>query len=242
MCRRSDHLVDRCGADAGKEQRWLPQLASRLHVAIPVAERVGDPTEDYPWSWSIGPWFDATALTIIAVAERTRYAAGLAVFFAALHQPAPADAPINPVRGIPLPGRAVMARQHLELLQLPDRLRTLWKELVDTPSLSGPPVWVHGDPDPANVLVKDDRLAAVIDFGDLCAGDPATDLAVGWLAFDPVGRRRFHDHYVAIKGEDPDLWRRARAWALSLGMSLLANSDDNAMLATIGRHALQQVQ
>lgn len=225
-----------------KEQRWLPQLASGLPLAIPVAERVGYPTEDYPWSWSIGPWFQGAALTTIAVPERTRYAAELASFFAVLHQSAPADAPINPVRGIPLPGRAVIARQQLELLRLPDRIRTLWEKLVDTPALAGPPVWVHGDPHPANVLIKDGRLAAMIDFGDLCAGDPATDLAVGWLAFDPTGRRRFHDHYVAIKGEDPDLWRRARGWALSLGLSLLANSDDNPMLATIGRHALQQVQ
>lgn len=225
-----------------KEQRWLPQLAPRLPLAIPVAERLGTPTADYPWSWSIGPWFDGHALTTIAVPERTRYAADLAAFFAALHRPAPADAPVNPVRGIPLAERAVIARQHVELLGLPGRIGTLWEDLVDTPAMIGPPVWVHGDPHPANVLIKDGRLAAMIDFGDLCAGDPATDLAVGWLAFDPAGRRQFHDHYVAINGDDPQLWRRARGWALSLALSLLANSDDNPMLASIGRHALQQVQ
>lgn len=100
---------------------------------------------------------------------------------------------------------------------------------------------MHGDPHPANVLVAGGRLAAVIDFGDLCIGDPATDLAIAWLAFAEDGRRAFHDHYGAIKGDDRALWRRARAWALSLGLSLIANSDDDPMLAAIGRHALEQV-
>lgn len=225
-----------------KEQRWLSGLAALLPVAVPVPERIGTPTDDYPWFWSIGPWFDGDALTTLAVADRTRFAADLAEFFAALHQPAPADAPTNPVRGIPLAERDTLVRQHFEVLDVPDGLRSLWDELARTPPHPGPPAWVHGDPHPANVLIKADRLIAVIDFGDLCAGDPATDLAVGWLAFDRIGRGRFQDRYREIHGNDVDLWHRARAWALSLGLSLVANSDDNPMLAAIGSHALEQVE
>ena len=224
-----------------KEQRWLPRLAPVLPLAIPVPERVGNPNQDYPWSWSIGPWFDGDSLTTIAVADRTRYAADLAAFFTELHRPAPADAPVNPVRGIPLSSRAALVTEHLQALGASEEIKRLWEELLATPVHAGPPVWVHGDPHPANILIKDDRLAAMIDFGDLCAGDPATDLAVAWLAFDDLGRQHFRDRYVAINGNDPDLWRRARGWALSLGLSLLANSDDNPMLAAIGDHALEQV-
>jgi len=224
-----------------KEQRWLPELAPRLPLAIPVPEREGRAGPGFDWPWSIGPWFDGHPLSGIPVRERTRYAADLAAFFAALHRPAPPDAPVNPVRGIPLAGRSELAAEHFRILDPPARLRTLWDELVTTPGLTGPPAWVHGDPHPANLLIKDGRLTAVIDFGDLTGGDPATDLAVGWLAFDFAGRREFHDHYVRITGDDADLWRRARGWALSLGLSLLANSDDNPVLAAVGRHAVDQV-
>jgi aminoglycoside phosphotransferase (APT) family kinase protein len=47
----------------------------------------------------------------------------------------------------------------------------------------GPPIWLHGDLHPFNLVVNQGRLSAVIDFGDLCAGDPATDLAVAWMLF-----------------------------------------------------------
>lgn len=224
-----------------KEQRWLPELAPGLPLAIPVPERIGRPSEEFPWFWSIGPWFGGAPLTSVPIADRRRYAAGIAEFFAALHRPAPADAPGNPVRGIPLVGRADLAARHFTVLEPGNRIRTLWNELLTTPELDGPPVWVHGDPHPANIVIKDQRLIAVIDFGDLTGGDPATDLAVGWLAFDRAGRRAFHDHYVAVRGDDGDLWQRARGWALSIGLSLLANSDDNQMLAAIGTHALEQV-
>jgi aminoglycoside phosphotransferase (APT) family kinase protein len=225
-----------------KEQRWLPELAPRLPVPIPVAVRVGVPTDDYPWSWSIGPWFDGHALTEVPVPGRTAYAAEVAEFFAALHRPAPADAPRNPVRGIPLAERGRLVAEHLDLLAAPQWTRDLWDELAASPELTRPPCWLHGDPHPANVLVDDRRLAAMIDFGDLCAGDPATDLAVAWLAFTDQGRRQFRDHYTALAGDDPDLWRRARGWALSLALSLLANSDDNPGLAAVGRLGLDQVK
>ena len=36
-----------------QEQRWLPQLAPRLPLPIPVPRRVGRPGCGFPWSWSI---------------------------------------------------------------------------------------------------------------------------------------------------------------------------------------------
>ena len=59
-----------------------------------------------------------------------------------------------------------------------------------SPSWPGPPLWVHGDLHPANLLVTaDGTLRAVLDFGDVTAGDPAVDLATAWLTFDELAQR-----------------------------------------------------
>lgn len=225
------------------EQRWLPVLGPRLNLPIPVPIRVGTPTEGFPWHWSISPWFTGHPLAHVPVTNRRGYARTLASFFAGLHRPAPEDAPTSPVRGTPLERRSALLAQHLDLgvADRPERLHALWEQLVATPPWPRPLAWVHGDPHPANVLVSQGRVSAVIDFGDLTAGDPATDLALGWLVFDRAGRQRFEDQYAEDRSLDQHTRARARGWALSLGLSLLANSDDDPVLEAVGRHALDQV-
>jgi aminoglycoside phosphotransferase (APT) family kinase protein len=55
------------------------------------------------------------------------------------------------------------------------------------PRWAEPPVWVHGDLHPANILVRRGRISGVLDFGDLTAGDPAADLSVRWMLHDLSG-------------------------------------------------------
>ena len=224
------------------EQRWLPELAPRLPVPVPEPVRSGRPESGYPWPWSIVTWFDGRRLAEVPVPQRTTYATTLARTYAALHATAPAEAPANPYRGIPLSDRAGLLDQHLSLIALAEepRIRALWTELSAVPAWSRPPVWLHGDPHPGNILVLDHRVTAMIDFGDLTAGDPATDLALGWLAFDAVGRAQFIQVYEAERSLDADVWSRARGWALGLAVALLAHTDDEPLLAAVGRHALRQ--
>ncbi len=88
------------------EQRWLPELGGRLPLPVPVPVRVGRPTDGYPWPWSVVRWIDGTpadrapAMDAIVVAEQ------LGTFLRALHRTAPASAPGNPFRGVPLVARA----------------------------------------------------------------------------------------------------------------------------------------
>jgi aminoglycoside phosphotransferase (APT) family kinase protein len=225
------------------EQRWLAELAPGLPVRVPVPVRTGAPSEAFGWPWSITPWFVGHPLGRLALQDRRPYAAALGHVLACLHTPAPPEAPRNPVRGIPLVERSEALSRQLETLPLERRqaLRRLWARLVETPQWSGPPCWLHGDPHPGNVLVHDGTLAAVIDFGDLTAGDPATDLAVGWLAFDRRSRQELKNRYADDRALDDDTWTRAQAWALCLGVALIANSDDEPVLAAVGHHALSEV-
>jgi aminoglycoside phosphotransferase (APT) family kinase protein len=117
-------------------------------------------------------------------------------------------------------------------------LLRLWDELVATPPWTGPPVWIHGDLHPGNLLAEDGRLAAVIDVVDLCAGDPATDLAVGWMLFAPPTRAVLFD---AAGGVDVATRARARGWALSLALVFLASGDTDPALAGLGRRTLARV-
>ena len=56
---------------------------------------------------------------------------------------------------------------------------------------SGPSLWIHGNLYPRNLLVSQGRLSDVIDFGDLAAGDPATDLSIMWMLLRSWTRSTF---------------------------------------------------
>ena len=83
---------------------------------------------------------------------------------------------------------------------------------------SGRTVWLHADLHPRNVLSRDGRLAGLLDWGDLCAGDPANDLDAPWLLL-PV---EHHDAFWAAYGAiDHATEVRARSWALYIAVTLI---------------------
>lgn len=228
---------------AEHEHRWLPVLGPRLGVDTPVPVRTGRPGEGYPWTWSVVPWFDGTVAAATPVAGRTAWAEQLADVFAALHVPADDDAPTSTYRGVPLAGRAAVLRPRIAALDVParDALLARWDVLVDAPAWTAPPVWLHGDPHPANLLVADGRLRAVLDFGDVTSGDPASDLSTAWLTFDAAGRAAFRARVTTTSGWDDALWLRAEAWAIAMAAVMLAHPDDHPLLAEVGRHAVAQI-
>jgi aminoglycoside phosphotransferase (APT) family kinase protein len=182
-------------------------------------------------------------------------AAAVAVggFLGALHVPAPADAPANPFRGVPLAERAGSFAANLALVtgqashELADRDAVLrvWDAALAAPGYGGPPVWLHGDLHPANILVNDGRVSGVIDFGDITAGDPANDLSVAWMLLALRCHDRFWSAYQAAGGADglvdDALRTRARGWALNLAIVFLAHSEDNPVLMEAGRRTLSTV-
>ncbi|MEV7971989.1 aminoglycoside phosphotransferase family protein [Cellulomonas sp. NPDC089187] len=223
------------------EQRWLPVLAAHCPLPIPTPLRTGSPTDTYPWPWSIVPWFTGQIAAEQPVAERTSWATALADALSGLHaMDAPADAPLNPVRGGELRARESALLDRLTHVPVdPEPVLALWQRAVTAPAWPHAPRWLHGDPHPANLLVRDGRLAALLDFGDMTGGDPACDLATAWLTFDAEGRAAFRDRIG--DHDDPALWTRAAGWALVMASAMCAHSEDDPVIGPIGRHAIAQL-
>ncbi|SEG86974.1 Predicted kinase, aminoglycoside phosphotransferase (APT) family [Actinacidiphila yanglinensis] len=246
VCRLGEELLVRLPRRAvaaelvAHEQRWLPELVGRLPLPVPAPVRVGRPTAQYPWSWSVVPFLPGRIAARAEPYDPWAAAAALGGFLDALHVPAPPAAPVNAFRGIPLAGRAEGVLAGLAQIDPADRATALrvWGTAAATPAWDGPAVWLHGDLHPANILVDRGRISAVIDFGDITSGDPAADLSVAWMLFTAEQRAALREAYGRA---DDATWGRARGWALVLSLVFLTHSADNPLMRGIGERAFRAV-
>lgn len=216
-----------------KEYNLLPGLALRLPLPIPVPKRLGQPSDVFPRSWIVTTWVSGEPADRMPVADGFAAADALAGFLSVLHEPAPSTAPVGRHgRGGSLSASADGLTHFLGvatergLIENPDRVRNVWEHAATAPEWNGPATWIHADLHPANVLVKDGRLCGVVDFGDLCAGDPACDLGAAWLLLPDGANDRFYERY--IHGADEPMMRRARGWALLKALVCLIIGDDGS--------------
>jgi aminoglycoside phosphotransferase (APT) family kinase protein len=195
-----------------REHQWLPDLATRLPLPIPVPQYLGSPSDRFPRNWLVTTWVhgepaDHAPITDPAAADV------LADFLHALHTDAPADAPLSDRSTLPpSPGfdevQAYVGRA--------DAIRAVWEDALAAPTWDRAPVWLHGDLHPANVVVANGMLTGVVDFEELGAGDPANDLAAAWILLPEPER------FLGAYGADEATVRRARGWAVSRALFLIA--------------------
>jgi aminoglycoside phosphotransferase (APT) family kinase protein len=249
-----DNVISRLGADLAvrlprrrigadqtrKEHRWLPVLGPHLPVAVPVPAGQGVPGEGYPWHWTVCPWLPGEIAVLAPVADMSQAALTLAGFVRALQAIDPAGGPVSEFRSGPLAAHdavsrdlAVALRDSLDV----SSVLAVWEAAVQEPEWTGPPVWVHGDLHPANLLVSNGELTGVIDFGLLGVSDPACDLIVAWTYLSATARQRFRDALAV----DDSTWARGRGWALHLGLRASAYSADNPLLEDIGRRVITEI-
>ncbi|MFZ0013297.1 MAG: aminoglycoside phosphotransferase family protein [Acidimicrobiia bacterium] len=222
------------------EARWLPLLAPRLPLPIPAPVFVGEPGRGYPWPWSIARLIEGESAAETDDLDLDGCATQLGQFLRALHEPAPADAPGNPFRGVPLATRDETTRSRLSLIDDDARRRALetrWHGALVADVHPGPSLWLHGDLHPHNLLVVGGLLSGVVDFGDVTSGDPAVDLAAAWN-FVPSAQESLWEAYGRA---DDALRARVRGWAIALGLAYVANSADNPTMESIGEATLEAV-
>ena len=219
------------GDTIAKEARWLPHVAPALPVAVPEVVAVCEPALGYPERWSVVRWLDGThpgPTGRSAAPDRSPLARDLAALVGALRAvevPSAAlrDPDLRWYRGEALATRDEETRTSIDAcrgiagldLDL-DAAAAVWAEAMRLPGAAGtsPAAWYHGDLAAENLLVEDDRLVGVLDFGGLAVGDPTVDLMVAWEVLDPSARDELRRRLAV----DDAAWLRGRAWALSLAL------------------------
>lgn len=222
-------------AQIDKEDRWLPVLAPQLPIAIPEPLAQGQPSELFPWPWSVRRWLPGEPATGDQVGDLPTMASDLACFLSCLSEIDPVGGPPpgdhNFSRGAPLSVYEAETRSAITALGpsidggaaaavLDAALLTIWDR---------PGIWLHGDMTPTNLLAVQGRLSAVIDFGCCAVGDPACDLAIAWTAFAGTSREVFRTQMAMNDGT----WARARGWALWKALITLLESPAAAEKARL---------
>lgn len=237
------------------EQQTLPFLQSRLNVPIPVPIVAGRPDKDFPWHWSVLPFFGGSTVNKEPLDQRG--GRQWADFMASLHRPylhgVDPTAPANSYRGVNISTRRSSFEERVTQLMhlgesIPDALLGTWRTALAQPP-SSLRVWLHGDPHPRNVLCRSGSLMAVIDWGDVTTGDPAGDLGSFWmLIHDAAVRKEAIARYLATNSlsltptESSSLLLRARGWAVFYGAMLLASGlVDHPEHAAMGRATFQNL-
>jgi aminoglycoside phosphotransferase (APT) family kinase protein len=229
-----------------KEYSWLPRLARLLPLAVPMPLAKGMPADGYPWEWSVYRWLEGEPATVEPVTDLDQAAVDLAQFIAALQRVDPLDGPPpgkhNGFRGEPLAARDRAVRTSIAALGDEidvGRVTAVWEAALRAPVWRRSPVWIHGDLDARNLLVVEGRLSAVIDFGCLGVGDPASDVMVAWKVLSAESR----DTFRAALSIDDATWVRSRGWALSQALGALSyyTLETNPVLVREARRWLSEV-
>lgn len=232
-------------AQVDKEHRWLPRLAPRLPLSIPVPLAMGAPAEGYPWNWSVYRWLEGSTASTERIDDINEFSTTLGHFLASLQRMDPTDGPPpgqhNFYRGGPLETYDDETRSAIAALEgriAVETVTAVWDTAMAA-TWNGSPVWFHGDVSAGNLLVTDGRLSAVIDFGCSGVGDPACDLTVAWTLLSGESREALR----AALTVDAAMWARGRGWALWKAVITLAGHiDTNGIDEEGARHVIDQLR
>lgn len=223
-----------------RELRWLPRLAPHLPVPVPVPLGTGRPADGYPLPWLAYRWLDGANPVPGRLTEPSLLAGDLAELVAAFRRIELPGAP-PAYRGGPLATQDAATRTALDQVRGmvdTEAAGAAWDAARNAPEWTEPPVWIHADLMPGNLLTVRGRLGALIDFGTVGVGDPSCDLIVAWYVL-PAGAR---DEFRTALRVDDATWARGRGRALSMALNALPYyKDTNPVMAANARQVIAEV-
>ncbi|MHB9295725.1 hypothetical protein PilKf_01473 [Pillotina sp. SPG140] len=195
-----------------KEYRILPYLSKKLTLNIPQPIGLGNPNNLYPFHWVIYNWIDGDCYDNNKISDFQEIISELANFIKELHS-------IELLKNAPKAGRKPLAELNTMTIDALNNSKNeidykktikIWNFLVNTPVWDNEPVWIHADLLKSNVLIKDNHISGIIDFGSAGVGDPAFDIIPAWSLFSLENRIIFKKKLNI----NNILWNRACAYAL----------------------------
>ena len=232
--------LEQWAQDLDNEWQWLPKLAPRLSLRIPEPVGRGHPASSYPFSWAVYGWIDGQPYADELVDDEGQAGKDLAQFVAELRR-------VGPVAGAAHAGRKPLCELDAMTRTAIDSARGVidseaamaaWEGALEAPAFHGTPVWIHTDLLRPNLLVRDGRICAVIDFGGVGVGDPAADLIAAWSVFSHTGRGSFRGGLDV----DDDTWNRARGFALhQAAMIIPYYAQTNPRFAALAKRTVEEV-
>ncbi|MCU1430301.1 MAG: Aminoglycoside phosphotransferase [Actinomycetia bacterium] len=222
-----------------KEQRWLPVLAPYLPLAVPLPVAVGEPEERFPFRWTVVEWLPGELAALDQLDDPVEAAIDLAAFVRALQGVDPNGGPTHH-RGFPVRLADGMVRKGIAGLRGEvdgDAVTDAWNRAIAAPDHDGPPVWFHGDLAYLNLLARDGKLTAVIDWGTCGVGDPAIEMGIAWSLFPPEARAAYRDALAV----DTATWERGKGWVLTGVFGIPYYRDTNPVLVANVVRAIEAV-
>lgn len=232
--------MEQWAQDLDKECHWLPRLAPRLSLQIPRPVAKGHKGGSYPFPWAVFEWIDGQPYSDELVADERQAARDLARFVTELHGiDEPPDAPRGgrkPLRDLDAVTRTAITAA-AGVIDAGAALAA-WQHACAGPVWDGVPTWIHSDLLRPNLLVRDGRLCAVLDFGGAGVGDPATDVIAAWSVFGRRGRETFRQALDV----DAATWSRARGIALHQAALIIPYYQrTNPMFVRLAVRTVEQV-
>jgi aminoglycoside phosphotransferase (APT) family kinase protein len=224
-----------------REWQWIPWLTSRItSIRLPEPVFKGEANDAFPFTWSIYRWIEGAPYDDERIDDEAEAARTLARFVSELRT-------LEITSAAPEGGREPLAeldedtRGAIEnagtVIDAPSAM-AVWDQALRTSPWDGVPVWIHGDLLRPNLIADEGRLVAVIDYGSIGVGDPATDLIPAWAVFGPEGRAVFRE----MLGPDDTMWARGRGIALhQAAMIIPYYTVTNPAFVELARRTVEQI-
>lgn len=226
-----------------KENLWLPKLS--LGISLPISSPIekGHSCDEFPYPWSINKWLEGDTANTLNVSDLNSFAKDLGRFLKELQEVNAEGGPVagkqNFYRGGNLGVYNLETQKALERLKGifdTDKLGKLWNIALSS-KYEDEPVWVHGDVAVGNLLVKNGKLCAVIDFGILGVGDPACDYVMAWTFFNKESRNVFLESVNCDKNTKD----RAMGWALWKALITYDEANKTSESSNFAKETIEEI-